>query len=225
MARSESLDTWLLHSLIRRWLALLSIYSAQCLRDREQSKLCVVNSYWFRSTADKENRNIGVRDRCHICWFCLWRVNKSKLFSVSALSKEPFREHRILGNELVCRSRNASHQRGYAVEWNSAKWQVRLSNHVLFTSNQMEYMAILFQRIFVLNLHVDISSGFTFKVSGASALREQVSQCCNICMLSRQTDAASGGFHPEGATIISSWNNVKWHVNSKFSNIKSGKNK
>ena len=27
-----------------------------------------------------------------------------------------------------------------------------------------------------------------------------------------------------GATINSSWNDVKWHVNSRFSNIKSGKN-
>ena len=143
MARSESPDTRLLHSLVRRWLALLSIYSAQRLRDREQSTLCAVNSYSdLRSTADKENRNIGVRDRCHICWFRLWRVNKSKLSSVWSLSKEPFQEHRISGNELVCRSRNASHQRGYAVEWNSAKWQSRLSNHVLFTSNRTEYMAI-----------------------------------------------------------------------------------
>ena len=60
------------------------------------------------------------------------------------------------------------------------------------------------QRIFVFKLHVDISSGFTFKVSGACALREQVSQFCNICVLSGQTDAASGGFHPEGVTINSS---------------------
>ena len=62
----------------------------------------------------------------------------------------------------------------------------------------------IWQRIFVFKLHVDISSGFTFKVSGACALREQVSQFCNICVLSRQTDAASGGFHPEGVTINSS---------------------
>ena len=140
MARSESPDTRLLHSLVRRRLALLCIYSAQRLRDREQPTLCAVNSS-VRSTADKENRNIGVRDRCHICWFRSWRVNKSKLSSVSSLSKESFREHRILGNEFVCRSRNASHQRGYTVEWNSAKWQSRLSNHVLFTSNRTEYMA------------------------------------------------------------------------------------
>ena len=39
MARSESPDTRLLHSLVRRRLALLSIYSAQRLRDREQSTL------------------------------------------------------------------------------------------------------------------------------------------------------------------------------------------
>ena len=135
-------DTRLLHSPIHRRLALLSIYSAQHLRDREQSTLCAVNSYWFAVNSDKENRNIGVQDRCHIYWFHLWRVSKSKLSSVSSLSKEPFREHRILGNELVCRSGNASHQRGYAVEWNSAKWQSRLSNHVLFTSNRTEYMAI-----------------------------------------------------------------------------------
>ena len=140
MARSESPDTRLLHSLVRRRLALLCIYSAQRLRDREQSTLCAVNSYCFAVNC-KENRNIGVRDRCHICWFRSWRVNKSKLSSVSSLSKESFREHRILGNELVCRSRNASHQRGYTVEWNSAKWQNRLSNHVLFTSNRTEYMA------------------------------------------------------------------------------------
>ena len=76
MARSKSPDTRLLHSLVRRQLALLSIYSAQRLRDHEQSMLCAVNSYW---TADKENRNIGVQDRCHITWFRLWRVNKSKL--------------------------------------------------------------------------------------------------------------------------------------------------
>ena len=81
----------------------------------------------------------------------------------------------------------------------------------------------IWQRIFVFKLHVDISSGFTFKVSGACALREQVSQFCNICVLSRQTDAASRGLHPEGVTINSSWNDVKWNVNSKFSNIKSGK--
>ena len=36
MARSESPDTRLLHSLFRRRLSLLSIYSAQRLRDREQ---------------------------------------------------------------------------------------------------------------------------------------------------------------------------------------------
>ena len=66
----------------------------------------------------------------------------------------------------------------------------------------------IYQRIFVFKLHADISSGFTFKVSGACALREQVSQFCNICVLSRQTDAASGGFHPEGVTINSSWNDV-----------------
>ena len=67
-------------------------------------------------------------------------------------------------------------------------------------------MAISFQRIFVSNVYVDISSGFTFKVSGACILWEQVSRSCNICVLSRQTDAASalGGFHPEGATINSS---------------------
>ena len=55
MARSESPDTRLLLSLVRRRLALLSIYSAaQRLRDREQSTLChrrpwlcAVNSYWF----------------------------------------------------------------------------------------------------------------------------------------------------------------------------------
>ena len=62
----------------------------------------------------------------------------------------------------------------------------------------------IWQRIFVFKVHADISSGFTFKVSGACAHREQVSQFCNICVLSRQTDAASGGFHPEGVTINSS---------------------
>ena len=43
----ESPDTRLLHSLVRHRLALLSIYSAQRLRDHEQSTLCAVNSYWF----------------------------------------------------------------------------------------------------------------------------------------------------------------------------------
>ena len=63
-------------------------------------------------------------------------------------------------------------------------------------------MAILFQRIFVSNVYVDISSGFTFKVSGACILWEQVSRSCNICVLSRQIDAASasGGFHLLGST-------------------------
>ena len=142
-ARSESPDTRLLLSLVRRRLALLSIYSAaQRLRDREQSTLCAVNSYWFAVNCWQGKQKY----RCLICWFRLWRLNKSKLSSVSSLSKEPFREHRILGNELVCRSWNASHQRGYApggmplngiAQCDKAGW----SNHVLFTSNRTEYMA------------------------------------------------------------------------------------
>ena len=76
----------------------------------------------------------------------------------------------------------------------------------------------LFQRIFVSNVYVDISIGFTFKVSGACILWEKVSRSCNICVLSGKLDAASasGGFHPEGATINSSWNDVKWHVTLNF---------
>ena len=142
MARSESPDTRLLHSLVHRRLALLSIYSAQRLRDSERSTLCAVNFILICGQLLTRNPEISV---CGIgvlsAGFLLWRVNKSKLSPVSSLSKEPFREHRILGNELACRSRNASHQRGYADEWNSAKWQSRLSNHVLFTSIRTEYMA------------------------------------------------------------------------------------
>ena len=142
MAQSESPDTRLLLNLVRRWLALQSIYSAQPLKNCEQSTLCAVNSYWFAVNCWQEKQKNRCAGSPHICWFHLWRVNKSKLSSVSSLSKEPFQEHRILGNELVCRSQNASHQRGYAVEWNRAKYKSRLSNHLLFTSNRTEYMAI-----------------------------------------------------------------------------------
>ena len=150
MARSESPDTRLLHSLVRRRLALLSIYSAQRLRDREQSTLCAVNSYWFAVNCwqgKQKYRCAGSVSYLLVSFVKGQFVSLSicqfvKLSSVSSLSKKPFWEHRISGNELVCRSRNASHKRGYAVEWNSAKWQSRLSNHVLFTSNRTEYMAI-----------------------------------------------------------------------------------
>ena len=71
--------------------------------------------------------------RGHISWFHLWRVDKRKLFSVSSLSKEPFRGHRSLGIPHLGMQLTSG---GYAVEWNSAKWQSRLSNHVLFTSNR-----------------------------------------------------------------------------------------
>ena len=139
-------------------------------------------------------------------------------FSVSSLSKDPFREHRILGNELVCRYTNASHQRGYAVEWNSPKWQSRLSNPGVkprvFDIESDGIYGNFFSTDICIKLHLDISSGFTFKVSGACALREQVSHFCNICVLSRQIDEASGSFHPEGATINSLWNDIKSHVNS-----------
>ena len=142
MAWSESPDTRLLHSLVRRRLALLSIYSAQRLRDREQSMLCAVNSYWFAVNCWQGKQKYRCVGSVSYLLVSFVKVNKSKLSSVSSLTKELFREHRILGNELVCRSQNASHQRGYAVEWNSAKWQSRRSNHVLFTSNRTEYMAI-----------------------------------------------------------------------------------
>ena len=142
MAWSESPDTRLLHSLVRRQLALLSIYSAQRLRDREQSTLCAVNLYWFAVNCWQGKQKYRCARSVSYLLVSLWRINKSKLSSVSSLPKEPFRDHHTLGNELVCRSRNASHQRGYAVEWNSPKWQSRLSNHVLFTSNRTEYMAI-----------------------------------------------------------------------------------
>ena len=180
-----------------------------------------MRSKFVRSTADKENRNIGVRDRCLICWFRLWRVNKSKLSSVSSLSKEPFRVHRILGNELVCRL--GMHLTSGGMPLNGIAQSDKAGCQTTCFSHRIGRN--IWQWIFVFKLHVDISSGFTYKVSGACALREQVSQFCNICVLSRQTDAALGGFHLEGATINSSWNEVKWHVNCKFSNIKSGKNK
>ena len=126
MARSESPDTRLLLSLIRRRLALLSIYwAAQRLRDREQSTLCAVNSYWFAVNCWQGKQKYQCAGSVSYLLVSFVKT-KSKLSSVSSLSKEPFREHRILGNELVCRSWNASHQRGYAVEWNSAKWQSRL---------------------------------------------------------------------------------------------------
>ena len=107
MARSESPDTRLLHSLIRCPLALQSIYSAQCLRDRQLSALCAVNSHWFAVNCWEEKQKY----RCHVRWLHLWiRVNKSRLFSVSSLSKEPIQKHCILGNELFYQSRNATHQ-------------------------------------------------------------------------------------------------------------------
>ena len=51
---------------------------------------------------------------------------------------------------------------------------------------------------FLSNIYVDISIRFTCMAGGACMLWEQVSRFCNIYVLSRPTDAASGGFHPEG---------------------------
>ena len=192
MARSESPDTRLLHSLIRRRLALLSIYSAQRLRDREQSTLCAVNSYWFAVNCwqgKQKYRCAGSvsyqcrRKTCMVHHTFVWRA----LYIPHKFVKSPTRHLGLAIGNVRCVRRFSptlvisagficegsikasisqySHylksRFGNIVFWAmnwfadlgmhltsmplngaSAKWQSRLSNHVLFTSNRTDYMAI-----------------------------------------------------------------------------------
>ena len=81
MARSESPDTRLLHSLVCRRLALLSIYSAQRLRDREQStyRHTYIAYAWLYQVAHLTG------SRCFWLWF-YWFSFIFWLISIRALA-------------------------------------------------------------------------------------------------------------------------------------------
>ena len=163
MARSESPDTRLLLSLVRRRLALLSIYSAaQRLRDREQSTLCAVNSYWFAVNWWQGKQK----------YRCAGSVTYLLVSSIKA--NFPRYRHYLksrFGN-IVYYADLGMHLTSGGMPLNGIAQSDKAGCQTTCFSHRIGRN--IWQRIFVFMLHVDISSGFTFKVSGACALRKQV---------------------------------------------------